>query len=115
MERLWIVKEVNGSHVILPKQPMYCPVCGSPLLLHDFRAYRHRYPEGQPELRHCDVHMKCIHCGLWLTFGVPITYEELEKLQKSKYHGKTLRWELREIYREEYKAVEKRLEALGYW
>lgn len=73
VEMKWVINDVNGNAVILPSEPLYCPICGEELLLHDFRCYAHRYPDGQPELRHCDVHLKCPGCGLWLTFGVPVS------------------------------------------
>lgn len=116
LDRLWEVRsDKSGNHYIYPKETLYCPVCGEPLILHDFNAYEHRYHDGQPELRHVDVHLKCPRCGLWLTFGVPITKQELELLKKSKYNGKTLRWELETISPKDYEKIKDRLKRLGYW
>ena len=116
-----MVVDIDGNAVIIPKEPFYCPFCGKMLILHDFIPAMHKYPDGRPDLRHCDVHMKCPGCGFWVTFGVPITIEECERLSKSKYKVVTLRWELKEIYEklginvDEMKIVEERLRTLGYW
>ena len=113
--------EVNGDYVIVPVEPLYCPFCNHKMILHDFAPYEHRYPDGRPELRHVDVHMKCPACGFWCTFGVPVTKEELERLKRSRYAFKTLRWELDDIYRnvsgyeKESQIVKERLKVLGYW
>lgn len=115
-ERLWTVRsDKKGNHYLYPSEPLYCPLCGEPLVLHDFSCYEHRYPDGQPELKHCDIHMKCPRCGLWLTFGVPVTREELGRLRRSRYHSRTLRWELRDISPDDYERIKDRLSSWGYW
>lgn len=112
LNEYWGIYEARGELVILPSRPIYCPICASPLILHDFRCYRH------PGINHshCDAHLKCPKCGHWLTFGLPVPEELLTRLQSSRYHGRTLRWELKEIYGEELpREVEERLRRWGYW
>jgi len=41
--------------------------------------------------------------------------ELVPKLQNSKYHGKVLKWELKEIYQQIPKEVEERLKSWSYW
>jgi len=124
--RPWTTIEVEQEVlVIVPTIELRCNYCGAKLILHDFNPMAHRYT-GEPELRHCDVHMKCPYCGHWNVFGVPITEEEYRELNKSRLKVKTLRWELPKIYekieeqlglkyKEEIELVKKKLELLGYW
>ena len=105
--------------MIMPAQTLYCNIvteegyCGSPLLLHNFFCYKHSY---KPELLHCDVHLKCPRCGYHYTFGLAVPPELYERLRQSRYHGRVLRMELREIYGGSLpKEVERRLRDLGYW
>ena len=107
---MWKIVEVNGDYVILPEHEVVCPVCGGEVLLHDFSC---KY-QASFSFYHCDVHMKCLNCGFFMTFGVPVSREDYEKLTKSKYHAKILKWELREIVRD-FRKVEERLRRLGYW
>ena len=108
---VWSIYDIDGNIVPLPNEPLICPVCNGSLILHDFRAY------SNPAIQHCfcDVHLKRKVCGLWLTFGLPASKELVEMLRKSKYHAKTLRWELKDIYREMDPKIIERLEKLGYW
>ena len=113
----WGVFEVNGDLIVHPLAKPICPMiwgdepCYGELLLHDFRCYYHPGIEHY----HCDVHLKCSKCGWHHTFGLAIPPELLPRLQASRYHGKTLRWELKEIYGEELpKEVEERLKKWGY-
>ena len=108
--RYWNIVDRDGNAVVLPGKPFYCPLCGGNLLLHDFRAYY----QTTYDFYHVDVHLKCPHCGFFLTFGIPITEEEYKRLVKSKYHGRVLKWELREIYNEN-EEIKERLEKWGYW
>ena len=119
-----IFVDEEGNHFPFPLKPIYCPVCGSELLLHDFRSYRHRAPDG--DLCHVDVHVKCPNCGSWwvveqerlkspTVFGLPVPCDLVPKLQNSKYHGKVLRWELKELYGDKLpKEVTERLKRWGY-
>lgn len=93
---MWRVKDTKLGAVIIPEDLIKCPICGSILLLHDFRCYYHR----GIELRHCDIHMKCPRCGFFATFGVPISEEEFRKLSSSPLHGKVLREELVKVWGE---------------
>ncbi len=112
LNEAWMVAEAkDGDKVVIPTKPLMCPVCGSELILHDFRAYHH----PQMKMSHVDVHLKCKGCGLWLTFGVPAPHDVIPELQRSKYHGITLRWELTQIYDKLSKEVEERLRRWAYW
>jgi len=115
----WGIYEVNGDLIILPNKKPLCnaiygdEVCYGELLIHDFRCYRHTI---SPPLIHCDVHLKCMKCGAHYTRGLAIPPEMFEKIRKSRFHGKTLRLELKEIYGDELpKSVLERLERWGYW
>ena len=119
---VWAIFEYNGDLIILPKQPLYCPICGSELILHDFRCYQHK--TYTPELCHCDVHVKCSRCGSWwivedqrirspATFGLAVPCDLVPKLMKSRFHGNVLRIELAQIY-ELDEELRKRLESWGY-
>ena len=111
MERKWEIVEINGEAVILPKFPLLCPFCSEEMILHDFSCYKQAN-----NFYHVDIHMKCPKCNFWCVFGVPISEEEFEKLRKSKYHRKILRWEIAEIYGKEIlEKIGKKLEKLGYW
>jgi len=110
--RFWKVKKTDQGYIILPSKPIYCPICGERLLLHDFRVY-HQPVYG---FYHCDVHVKCMNCSLWLIFGVPISREEFEKLKNSALHGKVLKKPLDEFLTEEEKRkIEERVKKWGYW
>lgn len=119
------IYRVNGELVIFPLRTPYCPMiygdepCYGELLLHDFRCYRHYVPGEKPHI-HCDVHMKCGRCGNLYTFGLSIPPFYLSELQKSRYHGRTLRDQLVELYkqiknRELDEKVLERLKSHGYW
>ena len=118
LNRFFSIYELDGNLIILPVKPPICTAvygdepCFGEMLLHDFRCYYH------PGVNHyhCDVHLKCPKCGNFVFRGLAIPPELLGKLQASKYHGKTLRWELKEIYGEKLpKEVEERLKKWGYY
>ena len=108
---IWKVKEINGDYIILPSEKLYCPICGGELIIHDITPF---YQKSR-DFHHCDIHMKCINCGLHLTFGVPISEDDYNKLNKSKYVRRILKQELKEIYPEYNKELESRLKTWGYW
>ena len=108
---IWQIKKYNGDYIILPKEKLYCPVCGGELLLHDITPY-HQITKG---FHHVDIHMKCINCGFYLTFGVAISEEDYKKLSGSKYVRRILKWELKNLYPEYNEELESRLKAWGYW
>ena len=113
----WGVFEVGGDLILHPLAKPLCPmiwggeVCYGELLLHDFRCYYH------PSIKHyhCVVHLKCSKCGWHYIFGLAIPPALFDRLTKSKYHGKTLRMELKEIYPDLPKEVEERLRRWAYW
>ncbi len=104
----WKILENDGNAYIAPDSFPNCIFCGTQLVLHDFYA---RYSTLH-DFYHCDVHLKCPSCSWYVTFGVPITREEFEKLSKSKYHGRILKDELLDLG---FDVVRKRLESWGYW
>ena len=108
--RFWSVKETERGAVILPTKPLYCPVCGSPLILHDFQA-------SKLPFHHSDIHLKCSRCGFFMTFGIPITPEEYKRLWGSPLRGKILKWELKEVQPEIYDkaGIGDKLKTWGYW
>jgi len=118
---LWAIFELDGNLIILPVVRVLCNTlredgfCYGELLLHDFRCYRHRIP-GQTDHVHCDVHLKCPRCGAYYTFGLAIPPEYLSKLQSSRFHGRTLRMELLDIYGDKLpREVVEKLRNWGYW
>ena len=110
----WTVRHVNGNAILVPDKPLYCPICANILVLHDFYCYHGRF-------YHCDVHMKCLGCSLYLIFGVRVTYSEYRELTRSRYHGRTLLHELLELKDVLYlsdndiQVVRERLKRWGYW
>jgi len=111
--RLWEIREFKGDYIIFPKTHLYCPFCANELLVHDFRTYL-----GVDGFYYCDVRLKCIYCEILFLAGVPVSREEHLKLKQSKYHMKTLRHELLEIYKDDEKVqeiIKKKLEKWGYW
>ena len=118
----WGIFEIDNNLIILPLKTPKCSmrwgdeVCNGDLILHDFRCYKHSI---HPPHIHCDVHLKCVKCGWFYTFGLSIPEELLDKLTKSRYHGKTLRWELLSlsnvIDKNDLEIIEKRLRSWGYW
>ena len=113
----WEVVKTKYGYIIKPKEIIYCPLDGTPLLLHDFRVSY----EPVKKFYHCDVHMKCPKCSIWLTFGVPIGRDEFEKLKSSSLHGKTITHEVLEylkyvnLSKEEEEEIKKRLKSWNYW
>ena len=107
----WKVVEVEGGAIVVPEQELTCPICGYPLLMHDFRAAR-----ASQGFYHVDVHMKCPNCSLWLTFGIPISEGDFEKLVNSPYNSKILTSEVLKVTPEDIKnEVAERLRKWGYW
>jgi len=102
----WIIREVNGNAIIEPTEDKECHFCKTKLILHDF------YPQKSYNFFHADVHLKCPECSWWVTFGVPISEADFNKLSRSKYAKKPLTHELLELG---LKQVEKRLKTFGYW
>ena len=115
---MWTVKcRAENECYPYPEKPLYCPLCGNPILLHDFRAYRSTHG-----FYYCDVHAKCTYCGLYLTFGIPLDPNDYNRLVNSRYHGKIMTKEIQEILSEieelnieDKKRVSDRLACLGYW
>ena len=109
--RFWKIEKLSGNLILIPSSPIYCPICGGKTILHDFRCSY----SPTDRIYHCDVHMKCLNCSFHLTFGVPVSYDEYVALTKSKHHGKILKLELTELYKEESEEIERRLKSWGYW
>ena len=103
----WTITKIGEHFIIKPDFEVKCPVCGHKAILHDFRASEH----STEHFYHCDVHFKCINCSFFMTFGVPLSREEYEKLSNSKLNGKILK----EAELLDLKEVEKRLKSWGYW
>ena len=113
---MWEIKKTSKGYVIVPREPLYCPFCGHMLVLHDFRcAISPQSSSGGYLFRHVDVHMKCPNCSFFVTFGIPISREDYEKLVSSPLHGRILIHELREIISEKYREIEERIKRWGYW
>ena len=108
--RYWVIKKINNDYVIVPKEPLYSPFSSEPLLLHDFRVYK-----AAQGFYHADIHMKDPVTDWWTVFGVPISQEEYELLRKSRYHGRILICELKQLYPSLDKRIEERLRRWGYW
>jgi hypothetical protein len=107
---LWEVVKLD-DYIIRPVKQRMCPIRGYHLLLHDFRAWR-----AAQGFHHVDVHMKCVNCGLYLTFGVPISEDDFKKLLNSRYNGKILTDKVLELTPEDLREeVERRLRSWGYW
>ena len=107
---IWVLRKVGDSYIPIPENTLYCSICGGRLLLHDFACYYHR----STDLRHCDVHLKCEKCGHYVTFGLSVSQETYNLLSNSKYHRRTLRNELKEIYSLNEDTII-RLKSWGYW
>ena len=112
LNEAWAVYEVGGDLAVLPSRSLRCPVCGAELLLHDFRAHCHTVPR---RFCHVDAHAKCPACGLWLTFGLPCPEHLARRLMQSRYHGRVLAGELRELAPRAAEKVAERLRQWGYW
>ena len=108
-QRLWKIIEYKGDYIIFPKINFYCPFCANELLIHDFCPYYNGV------FYYCDVHMKCINCSFWCTFGVRISEEEYRKLVNSKFKAKTLLHELKDLYPPHKDEIAERLKNWGYW
>ena len=109
---IWTLRNTDRGIIIEPNEDLYCPICREKLILHDFRVGQH----GIKKFYHCDVHMKCPKCSLWLTFGVPISEDEFNMLRSSQLHGKILTDELMFVLNEEDKEkIKERLDSWGYW
>ncbi len=116
VERLWRIVKVGNDYVPAPEKPMYCPICGEEVIIHDF----HTHYQRDIGFYHVDIHAKCTYCGHYMTFGVPITEEEAGKLYRSKYHGKLLVREVKEILealgrKNLAEKINERLKTWGYW
>ena len=108
----WVLKNTSKGVIITPDEDLYCPICREKLILHDFRVCR----AASKGFHHCDVHMKCPNCSLWITFGVPLSKDEFDILLSSPLHGRILIDELLFILDDEYKdKIKERLESWGYW
>jgi len=112
----WGIFNKDGDLIILPFTKLLCPMiwydtpCLGEMLLHDFVCVKD--PDGKV---HCDVHLKCTRCGYHVSFGLSIPEGMLHKIRSSKYHGKTLRYEIKDIYGSIPKDVEQRLRDWSYW
>ncbi len=117
MNAKWMILDTPHGAVPIPTTTLKCPLCGHKLVIHDFNPVYHP-KEG---FQHCDVHVKCINCGLWLTFGIPLSKEEYDKLNESPLKIKTLRHKLlfpefdKLFTQEEKQIIIDRLTKLGYW
>ena len=100
---IWEISE-NG---IKPKRQLKCPICGDKLILHDFSVNYNSFNK----IYHADVHMKCVNCSFFATFGIPLSKEQFEMLRKSKLSGRILK---EEVMNEDERIAE-RLKKLGYW
>lgn len=110
--REWKITETNKGTIIIPSRVLHCVFCGEPLLLHDFICSKN----FSFDFYHCDVHLKCPNCNWFVTFGVPITEEEYNKLVKSPLHHRILKWEIVDLVKEKDKEkIEERLKSFGYW
>lgn len=113
--RPWRIVRTRFGSIPVPDWEVECPFCGEIMILHDFRVdHQVRY-----KFRHLDVHLKCPHCGCWVTFGVPISEEEYVELRNSPLHNVIIKDEevLEEIKRlySTNADVAKRLREWGYW
>ena len=107
--RTWKIMDTEEGAIITPTIPMYCPICSKPLILHDFRV-------GVTPFYHADVHLKCLQCGNFLTFGIPISKAEYIKLWNSPLRSKILRDELMKLPTQiPTKIIEEKLKTWGYW
>lgn len=113
--RPWEIVKIDlgrgEDYIILPRDTFYCPVCGEPLLFHDYLV------GWNGQFYHADIHMKCPRCGLYLTFGVPIDKNEYDKLLHSRYLRKILTVEVTRLLRNDHdlEKIKERLERWGYW
>ena len=82
-----------------------CYHCGGEIKPHQL-GFIH-YPMNGKAI---DIHMKCIQCGKFHTFGIPIDSETEEKI--SEHQGKFFKWWGE---KNEYGEVMDRLSKLGYW
>lgn len=88
LESIWVFEELEGVGTVPVCRELYCLICGKEMLLYYFRTYR----ITEPELSYyAEIQAKCPACGLYLSFGLPITREEYLKLKKSNWHGRTIR------------------------
>ena len=109
VERPWGIIGYKGGWIIIPKEKIYCPICGEQLLFHDYLVQH-----SNQGWYHADVHMKCYICGFYATFGIPISKEEFEILFNSKWHRKIIDKDIPELY-SDIDEVKERLERWGYW
>jgi len=109
MNRPYKLIQFQGDWIIVPAKPLYCVFCEySELLFHDYLVQH-----ASQGFYHADIHMKCKRCGWYVTFGIPISHEEYEKLKNSKWHRKILLKELWELTLDD--EVKERLKRWGYW
>ena len=110
--RAWKVVKINNDYIIVPTQPLFCPICSHRILIHDFRAYY-----SAQKFYHCDIHAKCSYCGLYLTFGIPISADEYARLRSSRLHGKVITHEILNIIEEKelQETIREKLRTWGYW
>lgn len=108
----WSIVETTQGYAIWPSPELLkCVKCGGKMVLHDFAARK------SSNIYHCDVHLKCLECSYWETYGVPLSEEEYKILSSSPLNFRiALREELIPILPEsEAKIVAERLKKMGYW
>lgn len=116
---IWELRLVKGDWIIIPKEKLYCPLCGEILVLHDFQASFTAQPDSR--FYHIDIRLKCPQCGALFTFGVPVDREVFEKLVYSKYNKKILVSELKDVlevqdvFKETKQYILEKLKRWGYW
>ena len=118
LNHFWRLYEIDGNLIIMPEKEPICSAiygdepCYGILLIHDFSCYYH----PQKNICHCDVKLRCSKCGRYYINPVALPKELLDRIRKSKYHGKILREELKEIYGNNLpKEVEDRLKSWAYY
>ena len=112
----WKIVDTSKGAIIRPIVPPRCPFCKARMIMHAFVAQY--YPVKN--FYHADVNMKCLHCGWFTTFGIPLTKEEYERLKESPLNGVTLTKELLDIdefglFGDERKVIESAMKKMGYW
>lgn len=119
----WGLYEVNGHLIPLLDDPRWmCPVHLEPLLIHDFSAFK-----DSRGFCHIDAHVKCPRCDWFQTFGIRFKCDDdlLQRVRRSKYHGKVLIDELIELMPiikmvislsdDTIRYVEETIRSWGYW
>ena len=119
MERKLKWKQINDVIAVEPSDDIYCPYCKLFYGLDNKMMLRKSVLASSYELEYTnrvvDMYYKCSTCDLVIPFGIPITKEHYDKINKMRIERG-----IGDIYAPtdlwgKDKEIKKRLKDIGYW